>query len=70
MTRLSPLNVKQMANVVDHLIATDDSEMLVMSMLRGEDLQSVLVDEAALPTPNQTCSLVLSRTSWWTRRRS
>ncbi len=36
--------------VVDDLIAADDSEMLVMSMLRGQDTQSVLVDEAALPS--------------------
>ena len=35
-----------MARVVDHLVATDDSEMQVMSMLRGADLQYVLVDEA------------------------
>ena len=41
---------EEMAKVVDHLIATDDSEMLVMSMLRGEDLQSTLVNEAALPS--------------------
>ena len=41
---------ERMATVVDDLIATDDSEMLVMSMLRGEDLQSVLVDETALPS--------------------
>jgi hypothetical protein len=40
---------EQMAKVVDHLIATDDSEMRVMSMLRGEDLHGVLVDESALP---------------------
>jgi DNA helicase IV len=39
---------ERMATVVDDLIATDDSEMLVMSMLRGEDLQSVIVDETAL----------------------
>ncbi|MGA9346686.1 MAG: AAA family ATPase, partial [Nocardioidaceae bacterium] len=39
----------RMAQVVDNLIATDDSEMRVMSMLRGEDLQGGLVDEAALP---------------------
>ncbi|GAB2692542.1 RNA polymerase recycling motor ATPase HelR [Thalassiella azotivora] len=32
--------------VVEHLVATDDSEMQVMSMLRGQDLQYVLVDEA------------------------
>ena len=41
---------EQMAEVVDDLIAADDSEMLVMSMLRGEDLQDALVDEAALPS--------------------
>jgi len=41
---------EHMATVVDALIATDDSEMLVMSMLRGEDLQGTLVDEAALPS--------------------
>ena len=38
-----------MARVVDDLIAADDSELLVMSMLRGEDLQDALVDETALP---------------------
>ena len=41
---------EQMAEVVDHLITSDDSEMHVMSMLRGEDLGSALVDESALPT--------------------
>ncbi len=35
--------------VMDQLIAADDSEMQVMSMLRGADLQGALVDEAALP---------------------
>ncbi len=40
----------EMNRVVDHLIATDDSEMLVMSMLRGDDLQATLADEAALPS--------------------
>jgi hypothetical protein len=40
---------EEMALVVDHLVATDDSEMHVMSMLRGHDLQSVLVDESARP---------------------
>jgi superfamily I DNA/RNA helicase len=39
---------EEMNRVVDHLIATDDSEMLVMSMLRGQDMQTVLVDEDAL----------------------
>jgi DNA helicase IV len=41
---------EEMNRVVDHLIATDDSDMKVMSMLRGEDLQSTLVDESALPS--------------------
>ena len=39
-----------MATVIADLIAADDSEMLVMSMLRGHDLQGALVDEPALPT--------------------
>ncbi|WP_214410916.1 RNA polymerase recycling motor ATPase HelR [Sphaerisporangium fuscum] len=37
-----------MARVVDDLIEADDSEMLVMSMLRGQDIQDALVDETAL----------------------
>jgi DNA helicase IV len=41
---------EEMARVVDHLIAADDSDMLVMSMLRGQDLQYVLVDENAPST--------------------
>ena len=40
---------EEMARVVDHLIASDDSEMHVMSMLRGQDLRSALVSEAAEP---------------------
>ncbi|GAA3447069.1 RNA polymerase recycling motor ATPase HelR [Planomonospora venezuelensis] len=39
---------ERMARVVDDLIEADDSEMLVMSMLRGEDMRSTLVDEAGL----------------------
>ena len=39
-----------MDRVVDDLIAADDSELLVMSMLRGEDLQEKLADEDALPS--------------------
>jgi superfamily I DNA/RNA helicase len=35
---------------MEHLIAADDSEMAVMSMLRGQDFQNTLVDEAALPS--------------------
>ena len=38
-----------MDTVVDDLIATDDSELKLMSMLRGDDLRDALVDEAALP---------------------
>jgi DNA helicase IV len=41
---------EQMAEVVDHLVASDDSEMMVMSMLRVGDLQAALVDEAGLAT--------------------
>jgi len=41
---------EEMATVIDHLIETDDSEMHVMSMLRVEDAQSVIVDEDALST--------------------
>jgi DNA helicase IV len=40
----------EMSRVVDHLIATDDSDMQVMSMLRGEDLQGALVEDGALPS--------------------
>ncbi len=40
---------EEMARVVDHLVADDDSEMRVMSMLRVEDAQSVIVDDAAVP---------------------
>ena len=39
----------EMSRVVDHLIETDDSEMAVMSMLRGQDFREALVDEDALP---------------------
>jgi DNA helicase IV len=41
---------EQMSDVIDHLVATDDSEMKVMSMLRVSDAQSVIVDEDALIT--------------------
>jgi DNA helicase IV len=40
---------EEMNRVVDHLVAADDSEMQVMSMLRVQDMQSVLVDETSLP---------------------
>ncbi len=41
---------QEMANVVEHLIATDDSEMQVMSMLKVSDAQSILIDESGLPS--------------------
>jgi hypothetical protein len=40
---------EQREMVLEHLIAADDSEMAVMSMLRGQDVRNTLVDEAALP---------------------
>ena len=43
---------EKMSMVVDNLVESDDSEMLVMTMLRGQDLQSVLVDETALTSTN------------------
>ena len=42
---------EEMDRVVDHLVATDDSEMQVMSMLRVEDLRGALVDESSLEVP-------------------
>jgi hypothetical protein len=41
---------EQMARVVDDLIAADDSELLLMTMLRGQDFQNSLVDESSLPS--------------------
>jgi DNA helicase IV len=40
----------RMSDVIDELIATDDSELLLMTTLRHQDLRDALVDEAALPT--------------------
>ncbi|MGS0686121.1 RNA polymerase recycling motor ATPase HelR [Nakamurella sp. GG22] len=40
---------ESMTQVVEHLIESDDSEMAVMSMLRGEDLQNSLIDDSTLP---------------------
>ncbi len=40
---------ERMAGVIDELIATDDSELLLMTTLRHQDLRDALVDEAALP---------------------
>jgi hypothetical protein len=44
---------EERARVVDHLIAGDDSDLQVMSMLRGDDLRDVLVDQDAVPTPDR-----------------
>ena len=41
-----------MDRVVEDLIASDDSEMLVMSMLKGADLQESLGDEGILAAPS------------------
>ncbi|HEV7654690.1 MAG TPA: RNA polymerase recycling motor ATPase HelR [Mycobacteriales bacterium] len=41
---------EHMTSVVDDLIAADDSELLVMSMLRGEDLRNALDDGIAPPS--------------------
>ncbi|HEY6797582.1 MAG TPA: RNA polymerase recycling motor ATPase HelR [Kineosporiaceae bacterium] len=41
---------EHLARVVDDLIAADDSDMLVMSMLRGQDLLDALTDGSAAPT--------------------
>ncbi len=43
---------EEMSRVVDELIATDDSDLHVMSMLRGDDLRDKWVDESALPGPD------------------
>jgi hypothetical protein len=45
----------QRDRVVEELIAADDSELLVMSMLRGQDAQNTLVDPHARPdiTPDR-----------------
>jgi hypothetical protein len=39
----------RMRDVIDELIATDDSELLLMTTLRHQDLQDALVDQDALP---------------------
>jgi len=39
----------EMAEVIDDLVAADDSELQVMSMLRVQDLQGALVDESRRP---------------------
>ena len=41
---------ERMSTVIDELIATDDSELLLMTTLRHGDLRDALVDQDALPT--------------------
>jgi superfamily I DNA/RNA helicase len=41
---------ERMADVIDELIAADDSELLLMTSLRHQDLRDALVDQDALPT--------------------
>jgi DNA helicase IV len=41
---------EEMSRVIEHLIETDDSEMHLMSVLRGDDFRNALEDEAALPS--------------------
>ena len=41
---------REMDQVIEHLIESDDSEMKVMSMLRGQDAQNSLADDAAVPS--------------------
>jgi hypothetical protein len=43
----------RMSDVIDELIATDDSELLLMTSLRHQDLRDALVDDAALPAAEQ-----------------
>jgi hypothetical protein len=40
---------ERMAGVIDELVAADDSELLLMTSLRHQDLRDALVDGAALP---------------------
>jgi hypothetical protein len=40
---------EQMSQVIDDLIAADDSELLLMTSLRQQDLRDALVDESGLP---------------------
>jgi len=42
---------EERSHVIDHLIAADDSEMMVMTMLRGQDFQNTLDDVEGLAAP-------------------
>ncbi len=41
---------EEMSRVIEHLIESDDSEMHLMSVLRGDDFRNALEDEDALPS--------------------
>jgi hypothetical protein len=41
---------EEMSRVIDHLIESDDSELMLMRMLRGNDFRNTLDDESAMPT--------------------
>jgi DNA helicase IV len=41
---------ERMASVIDELIVADDSELLLMTSLRHQDLRDALVEQDALPT--------------------
>ncbi|WP_411731772.1 RNA polymerase recycling motor ATPase HelR [Paeniglutamicibacter sp.] len=45
----APAGHELMDRVIDDLVASDDSELMVMSMLRGEDLQEYLFDQDETP---------------------
>jgi hypothetical protein len=40
---------EEMENVIDHLIEADDSELKLMTMLRGADARESLIDDSELP---------------------
>ncbi|GEO30545.1 RNA polymerase recycling motor ATPase HelR [Terrabacter aerolatus] len=61
---------EERTKVVEHLIASDDSDMHVMSMLRGEDLRGALDDDTDELEAGRDLLAGPSRTSSWTRPRS
>ncbi len=61
---------EQMSAVVEHLVASDDSEMKVMSILRGQDARNVLAGADVPPRSRRTNSPAPSVTSSSTRPRS
>ena len=63
---------EQMARVLDSLseVADDEYGVGLVTMLRGEDFQDALVNEAALPSTDPDLLACRSRTSSWTRLRN